>query len=110
MHFRECDVFVTLMGRSYDYEPESGILTLRMPSPVHDFFKTSFANEIRDQLKRIADKGGATGEFAAKIEDGGSSRICWRRESQTGHLKAHHNQCGANQMGNSNTRTRPIPG
>src|SRR4051812_47732442 len=75
MHFRERDVFVMLMARSYDYDPESGILTLRMPSPVHDFFKTFLANEIRDQLKRIADKGGATGEFAAKIEDGGSSRI-----------------------------------
>lgn len=75
MHFRKRDVFVTMMACSYDYEPESGILTFQKPSPVHRFFKTFLANEIRDQLRRIADKGGATGEFAAKVEDGGSSRI-----------------------------------
>ena len=46
-----------------------------MPSQVHDFFKTFLANEIRDQLKRVAGKGGVAGGFAAKIEDRGSSRI-----------------------------------
>jgi hypothetical protein len=35
-----------------------------MPSPVHDFFTTFLSNEIRDQLKVVADREGSTGQFA----------------------------------------------
>ncbi|KAK3364400.1 hypothetical protein B0T25DRAFT_62924 [Lasiosphaeria hispida] len=50
-------------------------LTVRMPSPVHDFFTALLANEIRDQPKQIAERGDKAGEFAAKIEDESSSCI-----------------------------------
>ena len=59
----------------FDYDPEAGVLTYRMPSPVHDFFSTSFAEEIRDRLNNIKDGGGEAGYFASKIANGGSSRI-----------------------------------
>ena len=59
----------------FDYDPEAEVLTLRMPSPVHDFFSTSFANEVRDQLNNLKDGGGEAGYFASKIANGGSSRI-----------------------------------
>lgn len=46
-----------------------------MPTAVHDFFTRFLANGIRDQLKIVANKGGDVGEFASRIENGGSSRI-----------------------------------
>jgi len=59
----------------FDYDPPNSLLTVRMPSPVHEFFTTLLTNEIRDQLKQIAERGDKAGEFAARIEDGRSSRI-----------------------------------
>lgn len=59
----------------FDWEPANGRLFLRMPSPVHDFFSTLFANYVRDELKSTAEKGGEAGEFASQITSGGSSRI-----------------------------------
>lgn len=61
--------------RRFYSEPGSGLLTLRMPFPVHNFFSTWLADEVRDWLRRIADGGGETGDFASKIANGGSSRI-----------------------------------
>ena len=46
-----------------------------MPSPAHDFFSTSFVDEIRDRLNNIKDRGVEAGYFASKITNGGSSRI-----------------------------------
>ena len=46
-----------------------------MPSPVHEFFKTLLADDIQDQLKRIAEQGDEAGKFAARIKDEYSSRI-----------------------------------
>jgi hypothetical protein len=46
-----------------------------MPSPVHDFFAASLADEFRDCLKGISEKGGDAGDFASKIANGGSSRV-----------------------------------
>ncbi|KAK4446492.1 hypothetical protein QBC34DRAFT_411313 [Podospora aff. communis PSN243] len=62
----------------FDYDPENSLLTIRMPSPVHDFFTNLLAIEIRDQLKEIAERADNAGDFAGKIEVGGSSRIFLR--------------------------------
>jgi hypothetical protein len=37
---------MALKFRSFDYDPQAGQLTIRMPSAVHDFFKTFLADEI----------------------------------------------------------------
>ncbi|KAK0655458.1 hypothetical protein B0T16DRAFT_397019 [Cercophora newfieldiana] len=59
----------------FDYDPANSLLTIRMPSPVHEFFKSLLAHHIQDQLKRIAEQGDEAGKFAAGIKDGCSSRI-----------------------------------
>ncbi|KAK5656231.1 hypothetical protein OQA88_4992 [Cercophora sp. LCS_1] len=64
----------------FDYDPTKSLLTIRMPSPVHEFFTTLLTNEIRDQLKRITERECSAGEFAAMIEDGRSSRIFLRED------------------------------
>jgi hypothetical protein len=46
-----------------------------MPTPVHEFFAVSVANEICDHLREVASNNNATGEFAARIANGGSSRM-----------------------------------
>jgi hypothetical protein len=46
-----------------------------MPTPVHDFFATSVAGEISKLLERLAEQKNSASEFAAKISNGGSSRI-----------------------------------
>lgn len=46
-----------------------------MPTPVHDFFTISVANEICGRLRWIQKHGNAAGKFASLIENGGSSRI-----------------------------------
>jgi len=61
-----------------------------MPSPVHEFFTTLLANEIRDQLKQIAERGDKAGEFAAMIEDGRSSRIFLQEDISDESLGAAH--------------------
>ncbi|KAL0930285.1 uncharacterized protein CTRU02_212489 [Colletotrichum truncatum] len=59
----------------WDYDPASGLITLRMPAPVHDIFSTSVANEIYKQLQDIAARPDKDGAFAGQIINGGSSRI-----------------------------------
>jgi len=59
----------------WDYDSASGIITLRMPAPVHDIFSTSIANEIHKQLQQIATRHDKDGAFAGQIINGGSSRI-----------------------------------
>ncbi|KAL4866876.1 hypothetical protein BDV12DRAFT_172191 [Aspergillus spectabilis] len=59
----------------WDYDPKAGLLYVRMPTPVHDFFASSVAVEICKQLQCIANGEDAAGEFAGQIANGGSSRI-----------------------------------
>ncbi|KAK0704258.1 hypothetical protein B0T21DRAFT_377859 [Apiosordaria backusii] len=59
----------------FDYDPDAGILDIRMPTPVHELVSTSLVNEITEQLRGIVEKGGRAGEFAAQIVNAGSSRI-----------------------------------
>lgn len=62
----------------WNYNPSTGLLEIRMPTPVHDFFATSVAGEISKLLERLAEQGNSASEFAAKISNGGSSRIFLR--------------------------------
>ncbi|KDN70504.1 hypothetical protein CSUB01_07949 [Colletotrichum sublineola] len=58
-----------------DYDPETELITIRMPAPVHDVFSTSVANDIYKQLQDIAALPGKDAAFAGQIINGGSSRI-----------------------------------
>jgi len=59
----------------FDYDPVARLLTVRMPSPIHDFFANFVADEIHDRLKRIGERDDDAGKFASQIANGGSSRI-----------------------------------
>ncbi|KAH7303708.1 hypothetical protein B0I35DRAFT_155880 [Stachybotrys elegans] len=69
---------------SYDYDPKSRDLRIRMPSPIHEFLSASIADEIYENIKRIAAQGDATGEFAAQIRKGASSRIRLNQDTEEG--------------------------
>ncbi|QKX55846.1 uncharacterized protein TRUGW13939_02945 [Talaromyces rugulosus] len=59
----------------WDYDPSTSLIRFRMPTPVHEFFAVSVANEICEHLREIASNKNAAGEFAALIANGGSSRM-----------------------------------
>ncbi|EXU95204.1 hypothetical protein X797_011727 [Metarhizium robertsii] len=58
-----------------DYDPNRGLLNLRMPSPVHEFFANILALDLQVQLLEIATQDNDTGIFASKIRIGGSATI-----------------------------------
>lgn len=65
--------------KRYDFDSIHGILTIRMPSAVHDFLSSSIGHEIKDRLDSIS-RGGRSVEptiatFAANIRSGASSSI-----------------------------------
>ncbi|KDN62218.1 hypothetical protein CSUB01_12299 [Colletotrichum sublineola] len=66
----------------WDYDSASGIITLRMPAPVHDVFSTSVANEVHKQLQQIATQRDKDGAFAGQIINGGSSRILLQKTGE----------------------------
>jgi hypothetical protein len=49
-----------------------------MPSPTHDFFLVSLADEIANKLREISQRNDEAGLFAAQIRGGGSSWILLR--------------------------------
>ncbi|KAL7904309.1 hypothetical protein GGI35DRAFT_202664 [Trichoderma velutinum] len=59
----------------WEYDWQTAILDIRMPSAVHEFFCAAFLNEISCQLSLISEKPGPAGEFASQIKNGGSSDI-----------------------------------
>lgn len=59
----------------YDYDPETGVLDIRMPTPVHEIVSTSIADEIIEQIRCITKQGGSKGDFAARIVKGDSARV-----------------------------------
>ncbi|KAG8411232.1 hypothetical protein J3459_016284 [Metarhizium acridum] len=73
--------YVSLRGsiersfKRFDYDPNHGLLILRIPSPVHDFFANILADDVQDRLNDIAKEGGEAGAFASRIKSGGSSTI-----------------------------------
>jgi len=74
------DGFGTAVWAQVMFRSDHPTLALRMPSPVHEFFETFLADEMRDQvLNQIANRRGAPGTFAAEID---LSVFSWRRGSQ----------------------------
>ncbi|KAI1856350.1 uncharacterized protein JN550_013824 [Neoarthrinium moseri] len=65
-----------------DYDPQSQDLIIRMPTPIHEFLSASVADEIYENIKRIAAQTGAAGEFAAQIRNGASSRILLKEDTE----------------------------
>jgi hypothetical protein len=88
----DCSLFVAKVS-SWDYDPESEQLQIRMPSPVHDFFVASVAGEISKQLQTIIDEGGPASKFAAQINNGQSSRILLRADNSEDGQSVDSNIC-----------------
>ncbi|KAI9737250.1 MAG: hypothetical protein M1818_005783 [Claussenomyces sp. TS43310] len=59
----------------FDYDPISMLLSVRMPTPVHDFFTAFVTEKISKQLDVIKQRGDSSTEFAARIANGGCARI-----------------------------------
>jgi hypothetical protein len=51
------------------------LFTVRMPTPVHDFFTASVVDVISKQLEVISHRGDSTVQLAARIANGGCARI-----------------------------------
>ncbi|KAE8144801.1 hypothetical protein BDV25DRAFT_145262 [Aspergillus avenaceus] len=68
----------------WDYDPKAGLLYIRTPTPVHNFFASSIAAEIYKQLQCIANVESAAGKFAGQISNGGSSRIYLKEDDCEG--------------------------
>ncbi|KEY66211.1 hypothetical protein S7711_09224 [Stachybotrys chartarum IBT 7711] len=80
--------------RYFDYDPDREILTIRMPTPIHEFFTASLNRYIERQLESIASRPGEAGEVASKIESGGSSRILLREGIPEGNCPLQHHPDG----------------
>ncbi|RSL44543.1 hypothetical protein CEP54_014640 [Fusarium duplospermum] len=62
--------------KRFDYEPRRGCLTVRMPSPTHDFFAMYFRDTVCAQLNKLATDGtDEMKELAMKIESAMGSRV-----------------------------------
>lgn len=61
--------------KRFDYDLNHGLLILRMPSPVDDFFANILADDVQNRLNDIAKEGEEAGAFASRIKSGGSSTI-----------------------------------
>jgi hypothetical protein len=57
------------------------LLSVRMPTPVHDFFTAFVADEISKQLEAISHHGDSSAEFAARIANGGCARIFLKEDN-----------------------------
>lgn len=59
-------------------------LSVRMPTPVHEFFTVSITEEISKQLEVISHRGDSAAEFASRIANGGSARIFLKEDCPGG--------------------------
>lgn len=59
----------------HDYDTQTGILIVRMPSTVHEYFSSRIVDVLKDQLRNIREGGGESGKFASKIASVGSARV-----------------------------------
>ncbi|KAH9203589.1 hypothetical protein DL95DRAFT_418924 [Leptodontidium sp. 2 PMI_412] len=74
----------------FDYDPISMLLSVRMPTPVHDFFTASVADEISKQLEGISHRGDSSAEYAARIANGGCARIFLKEDNPDGGTRVVH--------------------
>ncbi len=63
------------MTSSFDYFPSASLFVLRMPSVLHEEFKSSIVDDIVQQLRSVAEGTGRASEFARRIKHGGSATI-----------------------------------
>ena len=62
--------------KRFDYEPKRKCLTIRMPSPTHDYFATYFRDEICKELNKIAsNRNDEAKPFAEKVISALGSRV-----------------------------------
>ncbi|RYC82209.1 hypothetical protein BFJ63_vAg14917 [Fusarium oxysporum f. sp. narcissi] len=66
---------IELAFKQFDYDPEPGCITLRMPSPTHDTFSASLSSAITQKLLRIEHENGRVHDFISQIRSNASSRI-----------------------------------
>ncbi|KAH6714702.1 hypothetical protein BKA61DRAFT_605689 [Leptodontidium sp. MPI-SDFR-AT-0119] len=66
------------------------LLSVRMPTPVHDFFTASVADEISKQLEGISRRGDSSAEYAARIASGGCARIFLKEDNPDGGTRVVH--------------------
>jgi hypothetical protein len=63
------------MTSSFDYFPLASLFVIRMPSVLHEEFKSSIVDDIVQQLRSVAKGNGRASEFARCIKHGGSATI-----------------------------------
>ncbi|EMT69273.1 hypothetical protein FOC4_g10000585 [Fusarium odoratissimum] len=61
--------------KRFDYEPKSGRIILRMPSPIHDKFAASLVSFIEQEILRIGRENSKVRGFTSQLHTEGSSRI-----------------------------------
>ncbi|KAH6712479.1 hypothetical protein BKA61DRAFT_692488 [Leptodontidium sp. MPI-SDFR-AT-0119] len=66
------------------------LLSVRMPTPVHDFFTASVADEISKQLEGISHRGDSSAEYSARIANGGCARIFLKKDNPDGGTRVVH--------------------
>ncbi|KAI1419244.1 hypothetical protein F5Y12DRAFT_778999 [Xylaria sp. FL1777] len=68
----------------FDYDPRSELLSIRMPTPVHEIVANSIANDIYDNIKAFQESPDHAGRFASRIVNVGSSRVFLREDVAEG--------------------------
>lgn len=59
----------------FDYFPSTSTLVLRMPSTLHEEFKSRLVDDVLQQLRSITQENGVASEFAQRITHGGSAGV-----------------------------------
>lgn len=60
------------------------LLSVRMPTLVHDFFTASVTDEISKQLETISHRGGSSAEHTARIANRECARILLKEDNSDG--------------------------
>lgn len=68
----------------YDYDPCHSLLTIRMPSPLHDTFCAKIVDEISRQIRHYRQSGGLVSSFAEEVEHFSTSRILIPEDATNG--------------------------
>lgn len=62
-------------GFRYDWEPETGTMSVRTPTPLHEIFLSSVIEEILRQIKGFCEQDEAVSDIIGKIKDWGSPSL-----------------------------------
>jgi hypothetical protein len=72
-----------IVTRRHDYDPVRKLLSIRMPTPVHEAFSRLLAEHLRHELDSISRNNEKARSFASNIRSVGSSRILLREGIDT---------------------------